>query len=486
MNMKRTGSVLALLGALALTGAPADVSACGGCFAGPTTVQVVTDHRMVLAVSPTQTTLWDQFQYSGNPAEFSWILPIRYTDRTEVAQADDGFMRMADSLTAPIVVPPSRPFCFRGPSAASDGSFADAAASTDAGVVVLRQEVVGPYAVSIIRGTDPMAMRNWLTANGYVVTPAVSPVIDYYTSLNMDYVALRLRPGEGINRMTPIRVTVEGAMPSLPLRMISAGIADRVGLSLVVVSASRYEAANFPNGEIRESELTWDFASPGSPATDFLNAFSALNRANGERLWLTESATTQRRDAWEATAPSFRGTTASGGAGDAFAPRDGGAAPPPPPVDAGGGSTDAGASADVPPRDVPSDPPADGGTGTDPLNDVRVAFTGLGESAVVTRFRANMPGTMLTADLQLRASTAGERSRTYNYGRLLNDPGLTCNGTTGPIGDDAGLGAGGSAGGGGASCAVTPTRATRQEGVFLALAGAAMAAVGYRARRRRH
>ena len=50
--------------------------ACGGCFAPPETVTELDSHRMVVALSPTQTTLWDQIQYQGNPSEFVWVLPV--------------------------------------------------------------------------------------------------------------------------------------------------------------------------------------------------------------------------------------------------------------------------------------------------------------------------------------------------------------------------------------------------------------------------
>ncbi len=469
MTFKRFGWAMALLGAAALAGAPSDVSACGGCFTGPTTVQVVTDHRMVLSISTAQTTLWDQFQYSGAAADFSWILPIRYTDRTQVALADDGFMRMADGLTAPVVTPPTRPFCGRnGVPTASGGGFADAAAASDGGVTVLRQEVVGPYAVSIIRGTDPMAVREWLRSNGYTVPSAVEPIIDHYTAMSMDYVALRLNPGEGINRMTPVRVTLDGAQPVLPLRMIAAGVADRVGVSLVVIAASRYEAQNFPNAEISESDLTWDFARPSSPASDFLSAFNSLNRANGDRLWLTETATNQSRTSWENIAPGYRNTVTSGG----------GARPP---FDAGAADVSVG-------EDVADAPDA---SGTDPIDDVRVAFAGLGDNAVVTRLRSNMLATMLTQDLRLQASDRGLRPINYTYGRLLNDPGPTCTGAgDASVEVDATVDGGAVAPvpattEGGASCAASPARARRGDVTLGALAGLALAALGLRARRRR-
>ncbi|MFO0603191.1 MAG: DUF2330 domain-containing protein [Polyangiales bacterium] len=467
MNLTRTGVMFALLGALATTATPSDVGACGGCFTGPTTVQVVTDHRMVLSVSGGQTTLWDQFQYSGSPADFSWILPIRYTERTQVALADDGFMRMADSLTAPIVTPPNNPcpgrFAAAGGNAAPPPSAADAGA--DSGVTVLRQEVIGPYAVSIIRGTNPMAVREWLQMNGYTVPPAVEPIIDHYTAMSMDYVALRLRPGEGVNRMSPVRVTVEGLMPSLPLRMIAAGVADRVGLSLVVLASSRYEAMNFPNGEIREADLTWDFASPTNPASDFLAAFNSLNRSMGDRLWLTESATAHTQQSWLDAAPGFRGAAVS-------------TCPPGVPGCTRPMFPDAG-----PPADAGEDG-GDGGAGTDPADDVRVAFAGLGDRATVTRLRANLLATMLTQDLRLAASDRGERSRNYTYGRRLNEPSPTCNGTINPGTTTPPGGTTTPPSDGGVSCAATPTRAGDDTTFLATLLGLAAAGLGLRARRR--
>lgn len=329
MRFKRAGWAVALLGAAASLGAPSDVSACGR-------VLHRTDDRAGGHRSPHGALGLDHADhalgsvaYSGAAGDFSWILPIRYTDRTQIAQADDGFMRMADGLTAPVITPPSRPFCGRGPQLQMVASPTPPRRAMEASPCSVRRS--WPYAVSIIRGADPMAVRDWLRSNGYTVPAAVEPIIDHYTAMRMDYVALRLRPGEGINRMSPIRVTLDGAQPVLPLRMIAAGVADRVGISLVVISASRYEAQNFPNGEIAEGDLTWDFSRPGSPAADFLNAFNALNRANGDRLWLTETATTQSRLAWESAAPGYRNPVRPGGPFGGF---DGGVAPPPP-ADAG-------------------------------------------------------------------------------------------------------------------------------------------------------
>jgi len=365
-----------------------EARACGGCFAPPGAAQVVTDHRMVLSLARAQTTLWDQFQYSGSPEEFSWILPIRYTDSTRVELASDDFLTLLTNVLVPAMnqpsPPPLPPGCSppwnSGWGGAADASAPpqDAASSADAGVVVLRQEVVGPYAVAIVRGATGMGLRDWLRMNGYTVPTAVEPVIDHYLGLGMDFIALRLRAGKGLNRMAPVRVTLDGYQPRLPLRMIAAGVADRVGLSLTVVAESRIEAMNFPNAQFTDDDFTYDWSSPPRDlGRVFLDAFNARNRAMGDRVWLTESAMRVDRDNLSFLAARL--------------PRRTGFGP-------------------------------DGGAGASAVDDVGVAFMGIGATAVATRMRADLPARMLDLDLDLAASDLGLRDRTYRFGRELNRP----------------------------------------------------------------
>ncbi len=374
--------------------APSEARACGGCFAPPGAAQVVTDHRMVLSLSTAQTTLWDQFQYSGNPEEFSWILPIRYTDSTRVQLASDDFLRMLDNLMLPALQqpapPPLPPGCQpqydsdRAPTAGVYDAATSADSSVDTGVTVLREEVVGPYAVAIVRGTSGMGLRDWLRMNGYSVPTAVEPVIDYYLGLNMDFVALRLRAGKGLNRMVPVRVTLDGYQPRLPLRMIAAGVADRVGIALTVIAEARIEAMNFPHLELSDADFVYDWASPPSYSDYpriFVEAYDTRNHAMGDRLWLTESSMDQSRDSLSSLASRLP-------------PREGFA-------------------------------PVDGGTSmamSSPVDDVAVAFTGLGASARVTRMRADLSARALDRDLDLAASDRGERQRFYQFGTERNRP----------------------------------------------------------------
>src|SRR5258708_24875099 len=104
------GKILAgaLAGGLALVaGTARDSRACGGCFVRPTSQvgTVVTDHRMIFAVSQAQTTLYDQIQYSGSPSEFAWVLPIHGKVGLGVS-SDQLFSVINQNTTTTILAPP--------------------------------------------------------------------------------------------------------------------------------------------------------------------------------------------------------------------------------------------------------------------------------------------------------------------------------------------------------------------------------------------
>src|SRR5689334_2668618 len=81
-----------------------DAHACGGCFAPPGPSTQVTAHRMALALSSKRTVLWDQIEYTGDPASWGWVLPIR--GLVDVGVSDDELFARLEGATLPRVVPP--------------------------------------------------------------------------------------------------------------------------------------------------------------------------------------------------------------------------------------------------------------------------------------------------------------------------------------------------------------------------------------------
>ena len=268
-----------------------DARACGGCFPPPGEQQsVVTDHRMILALSQEKTTLYDQIQYTGSPSEFAWVLPIAGT--VDVGLSSDALFTAFHNLSAVAVQAPptrcpARPYCEEdfANAEATGGSAQDAAAAPP--VNVLKEETVGPYATVQLQSTDPNALTSWLESNGYNIPDDIRPVIGQYVTEHFNFLALKLRPGQGIQSMRPVRVTTAGAGIALPLRMIAAGAGANIGVTLWVTAEGRYEPQNFPSYVIRNDDLVWDWATGTSNYKELRAQRSAVQAG---RTWEIESS----------------------------------------------------------------------------------------------------------------------------------------------------------------------------------------------------
>jgi hypothetical protein len=449
----RTLALLALA-AGALLARPRDARACGGCFVPTTspseTQTAVSSHRMVMAVHPGYSVLWDQIRYAGRPEDFSWVLPV--SGDVQVDLGSDEFFERLERATQVTVQGPTVPLgCPSGPSPGF--SAADYAAAADAGssptdpVQVLMESVVGPYQTVTLRSTDAMALTDWLRANNYFIPPAIMPVIQYYTDRRMDFLALRLRPGEGVTAMQPVRVRYAASNMVLPLRMVAAGVGDKVGITLWVFGTGRYEAANFGNATISESDLVWDWDANRSNYADVWDA--TLRGLGGGRGFITEYA-------GEAGQVSYCGGGCNGRYGCNGYPQPG--------YNCYGMTASADAGADG------------GAGGVTFADDLDLATNQRAPGVWVSRLRTDLAAGFLDADLELQAAASNTA-----VSNLLHTTRETGTSPEPRCGASASYSAGGAAAVG---CAVgSPGRASGGAALLGAgLAGAAL--LGARRRRR--
>jgi len=305
MRNKLLLSAIVMAAALTSTYAfEGEASACGGCFGPPPSPtespQVVTDHRMILTIAKEQSTLYDQIRYSGNPSSFAWVLPISGT--VEIGLSSDIVFQSLDGVTTTSIVAPPRncpppPNCNNrgagGFGASSDSSARpgaqDAGAPNDPGVIVTKQEVVGPYETVQLKATNANALQEWLATNNFYVPPGdVQNVINQYVTEKFDFLALKLLPGKDVKDMRPVRVTTKGANAVLPLRMVAAGTGAVVGVSLWVLGEGRYEPQNFPSFAFKADDLAWDWNANRSNYTDLRAEKTATSQG---RAWETENST---------------------------------------------------------------------------------------------------------------------------------------------------------------------------------------------------
>lgn len=421
-----------------------DARACGGCFHPPTqSISDITDERMLLAVSPTQSTLYDQIQYAGSPSSFAWVLPIQGT--VTVGLSADVLFDTFDVLTETKIEPPESSCTFCGPTgssgSSSGGAYAAAADAGAAAVTVLKQENVGPYATVQLQSTDPNALANWLSQNGFGLPAAAAPVVSAYINEGFNFLAMKLLPNQGVQAMRPVRVTTQGASLSLPLRMASVGTGATVGITIWVVSDGRYEPQNFPFFHIDNSELVWDWSTSSSN-------YTALRSQNEAAL---QNAAWEIESSIDLNEMLISNVILSGGVyyGSNFT------LPPSDPsidylpVGAGGtgdgGVGDGGAST------------GDGGAAAQArAEDINALFVGLsGPTVRVTRVRSDIAQAAMTKDLVFQASSdQSELSNVRVVTQSINEncPVISCGGSSGTRTGDSGVaGYSGSATSGGAT-----------------------------------
>ncbi|MEM1031916.1 MAG: DUF2330 domain-containing protein [Myxococcota bacterium] len=360
-----------LAGSVALVAGPRLAAACGGCFVPPEENTQVTGHRMVLSVSAGQTTLYDQIEYAGNPEDFAWVLPTRGLVDVGVS-SDLIFNQLGFDTTVSVSPPPldcDWSLCRNEGSnfAVGPGTTSGAGgASPSGGVDVIASEVVGPFETVQLQASDPAALDQWLDSHGYNIPADIDPIIADYVNNGFGFLAMKLVPGVGIDKMAPVRITTPGASPTLPLKMVAAGTGATTTMTLYVVGEGRYEPANFPSFTIEASDLVWDWDQNQSNYRQLRQA--AYDESSGF-AWLVESSV-------DYSVMGFRNNVLNV-------------------IDFVG--------------------PADSGYGEDPTDvegareaaeaDLDVLFAGLNPSAVkVTRLRAELSRPALANDLALTAS----------------------------------------------------------------------------------
>jgi len=218
----------------------------------------VTGHKMILSLSNDKTTLWDQFAYTGAPESFGWLLPIK--GQVEVGLSSDALFDAFGRVTAPQVFAPA--IC---------PNSCDGNGGTDP-VEVIAHESVGPFDTVQLASNDPNALYNWLQANGFPVPAGVKPVLDAYVTEGFGFLALKLLPGAGVEAIQPVRVTMPGAAPSFPLRLLAAGTGDYTQVTLWVVSEGQYYPENAEVVTIDPNDVVWDFATSASNYADLRTA----------------------------------------------------------------------------------------------------------------------------------------------------------------------------------------------------------------------
>ena len=334
-----------------------------------------------------------------------------------------------------------------------------------------------------MRSSQGEALGDWLRANGYDVPPSMQPTIDAFTTEGFDFIALRLAPGEGIQAMQPVRVITAGADPSLPLRMVAAGVGANVGIELFVLSEGRYHPQNFPDVTIDFTQLAWDPSQSRSNYTELAAAALASNGGNG---WLTEGSQPANLFGAGGLNPPLS-TTYDSTCSELLLPAPASCSEPSEAgVEAGTDASDAGTADDAAEAGAAEGGAGDAGTPDAgscqptvvPCDDLNLAMTGIDMGSLwITRLRANLPSAALATDLVLEAAPSQTEVPNVHSTQKYTDPSYNpCpkNGATGGNGSSSS----------GCACRAADSRRNRYAEAILAILGLVAMAGAIRRRSR--
>lgn len=253
-----------------------DARACGGffCSTGPVDQQ---QESILFEIGEETTSVVVQVGYNGDPGDFSWVIPV-----PEVPDIDVVPPLVLDILgqqARPQILP--APLSYDGcdennsffPSSGVGCSDYTAPApptpeaaferidddGENEGVEVVELERVGPYAdIVVVSSEDPQELIDWLNDNGYVITPAMEPLVGEYVAEGWRFLALKLAPEAGVQDIAPFKFTCPSENPTIPLRLTAVAAEPGMRILVHVVGEQRYAPMNYRSISLEERHLRTD------------------------------------------------------------------------------------------------------------------------------------------------------------------------------------------------------------------------------------
>ena len=282
MSRLRLVGVILTVGLIGLLSLSA-VSACGGLFCQNVPVDQQAE-RIIFAVNPDSTiTAYVQINYTGSAPDFSWVVPVPSVPKVDVAEI--ATFDELSMLTSPVFIPPLMPECAPIPVPMAA---VQEASGNGGGVQVLASGTAGPYAYNVVTSVDPNAMIMWLRNNNYRITEEMEPLIKAYTDEEMDFLAMKLRPEEGVQDIQPIAMTYNSKQPMIPLRLTAVAANPNMNVITWIFGDGQALPTNYAHPAIQDSNIRGTFFTPDG--TNYLQLVDQTVDLYSGRAFITEYA----------------------------------------------------------------------------------------------------------------------------------------------------------------------------------------------------
>jgi hypothetical protein len=146
--------------------------------------------------------------------------------------------------------------------------------------------VTGPYSFDIIGSDDPHALIHWLQDNGYTVTPEMEPKIQPYIDAGMAFLAMKLRPGEDVSAIQPVKFTFHADQPVIPMRIAAVAATSDMHIYVWMFADQQAVPANYDQTEVQDNDIMF-YQYGGNNYQNLLGA--QIDKAGGH-AFVTEYA----------------------------------------------------------------------------------------------------------------------------------------------------------------------------------------------------
>lgn len=281
----RHAVVLSALMAVGLLASPR-AEACGGFFCSQVPINQAGE-RIVFGISGNTVEAHIQIQYQGAAEKFAWVVPVQAEPTLSVGSAR--LFTYLDQVTQPSFQLQFDDSCrsvFAGlPTAGGVEDSSPVPPSADGGVQVVSREDVGPYDAAVLTATDAVALRTWLTNNGYDIPAASGKALEPYVGIGYYFVALRLQQNKGVGDLQPLVVKYTGTRPCVPIRLTAIAAQPDMPIISYVLADKRAVPVNYRHVLINPTRVDWLSGGFNYPQV----ASAAVDEAGGQ-AFLTEFA----------------------------------------------------------------------------------------------------------------------------------------------------------------------------------------------------
>ena len=197
------------------------------------------EQKAAIAYLEGQERLILQVSYKGKASEFVWLVPT--PSKPTVVKCDFPVFHTLHQATLPRVK-----YWFDVDIRMHDllRARGSKSAKSPSSVEVMEQKSLGFYDVAVLRAGKSADLISWLKTNGYMVKPAMEPVLSDYINRGWVFTAAKIRPGESVceGQLDALQFDFRSSKPIYPLKISSLN-PGRTKLLLYVLSEHRVDAS---------------------------------------------------------------------------------------------------------------------------------------------------------------------------------------------------------------------------------------------------